>query len=103
MADPVSWLVIEPGWEVVDGNGEALGKVHEVIGDTGKDIFNGLSVSPGLLKPSRYVPAERVRSIVDGRIELDLTKDRFDQLEAYEEPPPSAEVRSDTTEIEPER
>jgi hypothetical protein len=98
-ADPVSWLVIEPGWEVVDAAGETVGKVHEVIGDTGKDIFNGLSVSTGLLKPSRYVPAERVRSIFEARIELDLTQDGFDQLDTYEEPPPSQEVRADTTNL----
>lgn len=91
--------MIEPGWEVADAAGETVGKVHEVIGDTGKDIFNGLSVSTGLLKPPRYVPAERVRSIFEGRIELDLTKDRFDRLEAYEEPPPSEEIRADTTNL----
>ena len=43
----VSWLMIEPGWEVLGSDGSRLGKVHEVIGDSGKDIFNGLAVSPG--------------------------------------------------------
>ena len=33
MADPVSWLLIEPGWEVVDANGERIGKVDEVLGE----------------------------------------------------------------------
>jgi hypothetical protein len=33
VSDPVSWLVIEPGWEVVDANGEHLGRVEEVVGD----------------------------------------------------------------------
>jgi hypothetical protein len=101
--DPVSWLVIESGWKVVGRDGEELGSVHEVIGDTGKDIFNGLAVSPGLLRSSKYVPAERVAQIVDGRVGLDLTADEFDRLDEHGEQPPSAEIRADTTQIEPDR
>jgi hypothetical protein len=101
--DPVSWLVIEPGWDVVGRDGEELGTVHEVIGDSGKDIFNGLAVSPGLLRSSKYVPAERVATIVDGRVELDLSVEEFERLGEHGEQPPSAEIRADTTEIEPER
>ena len=101
--DPVSWLVIESGWKVVGRDGEELGTVHEVVGDTGKDIFNGLAVSPGLLRGSRYVPAERVAQIVDGRVELDLSAEDFDRLDEHGEQPPSAEIRADTTEIEPDR
>jgi sporulation protein YlmC with PRC-barrel domain len=89
--------MIEAGWEVVDGEGKSVGKVHDVVGDTGKDIFNGLAVSAGLLKPPRYVPAERVGTIVEGRVELDLDREEFERLEAYEEPPPSEQVRPDTT------
>jgi uncharacterized protein YrrD len=103
MSDPVSWLVIERGWKVVGSDGEELGTVHEVIGDTGADIFDGLAVSPGLLKSSKYVPAERVRAITEGRVELDLTKADFDGLAAHGEQPVSAEIRADTTDIEPER
>src|SRR6185369_11365882 len=29
-ADPVAWVMIEPGWEVVDSAGEGAGKVFEV-------------------------------------------------------------------------
>jgi uncharacterized protein YrrD len=95
--------VIESGWKVVAPDGEELGTVHEVIGDTGKDIFNGLAVSPGMLRSSKYVPAERVAQIVDGRVELDLGADEFDRLDEHGEQPPSAEIRADTTDIEPER
>jgi len=102
MADPVSWFVIESGWTVVASDGRDLGKVHEVIGDSGKDIFNGIAVSPGLLKSSRYVPAERVARITDGRIELDLRADEFDRLDEHGALPPSARVRADDTDIAPE-
>ncbi len=99
MADPVSWLLIERGWKVVARDGSELGSVHELVGDTGKDIFNGISVSPGLLKGNRYVPAERVTEIREGRIELDVSADEFERLDEFEQPPPSAEIRADTTDL----
>lgn len=99
MPDPVSWLVVEPGWEVVAADGSSVGKVHEVVGDTGKDIFNGLVVSPGLLKGRRYVPAERVGTIVEGRIALDVSSEAFERMEIHREPPPSEEIRADTTDL----
>ncbi|MDX6424890.1 MAG: hypothetical protein QOD52_295 [Gaiellaceae bacterium] len=64
MADPVAWLVIEPGWEVVDASGKRVGKVDEVLGDREADIWDGLTVS------GDYVPAENVAQIVEGRIAL---------------------------------
>ena len=91
-ADPVSWLVVEHGWKVVAADGSGVGTVEEVIGDTGKDIFNGLSVSSGLLKRPKYVPAEAVAEIAEGEVRLALTKDQFDQLPEHEEPPASAEI-----------
>jgi hypothetical protein len=99
MGDPVSWLVVEQGWQVVGSDGAHLGKVHEVIGDSGKDIFNGLAVSPGLLRSSRYVPAERVRLIEDGCVYLALGQREFDGLTDHGPTPPSAEVRADTTDL----
>ncbi len=91
--DPVAWLVIEPGWTVVGADGSELGRVAELIGDTGKDIFNGIAVSTGLLKGARYVPAERVAEIVDGRVRLELSRSEFEALDQHEPPPPSAEIR----------
>jgi hypothetical protein len=91
-ADPVSWLVVEHGWKVVTADGSGVGTVEEVIGDTGDDIFNGLSVSPGLLKRPKYVPAERVAEIAEGEVRLALSKDEFEDLGEYDEPPASAEI-----------
>ena len=91
-ADPVSWLVVEHGWKVVAADGSGVGSVEEVIGDTGKDIFNGLSVSPGLLKRPKYVPAEAVAEIAEGEVRLALSKDEFGALGEYDEPPESAEI-----------
>jgi len=93
MADPVSWLVIERGWKVLAADGTEVGSVDELIGDTGKDIFNGLSVSTGLLKRSRYVPSERVIAILEGVVQLDLAAHQIDGLDAHRDQPPSAEIR----------
>jgi hypothetical protein len=78
--DPVSWLVIESGWKVVDTQGEEVGSVDEVVGDSSNDIFNGLSISTSLLGRPRYVPSEQ------------LTKDQIHHLGEFEEPPTSAEI-----------
>jgi uncharacterized protein YrrD len=99
MADPVSWLVIEKGWRVVGRNGAELGTVDEVIGDSDSDIFNGLAVSAGLLGRPRYVPAERVREIVEGRVTLDLDESTFRMLAGHDRPPPSERIRADTTDL----
>ncbi len=84
--DPLSWFLIEKGWEVVGSDGEELGKVHEVVGDADKDIFSGLAVTPGLLgilRKPRFVPSENVGAITDGRIEVDLDSDAFEELEEH--------------------
>jgi hypothetical protein len=75
MADPVSWMLIEQGWAVVDASGEDVGRVDEVLGDQDADIFNGLHILTGALAKQTYVPAERVGEIVEGRVQLQLTKD----------------------------
>lgn len=78
--DPVSWLVIEPGWKVNDSEGNHVGHVEEVVGDTNADIFNGLLISTGLLHGKRYVPAEQIGLITDGLVPLTLTGDQVKRL-----------------------
>jgi hypothetical protein len=92
MSDPVSWFVIEPGWKVVDAEDQDVGSVDEVVGDSGDDIFNGLSVSTGLLGRPVYVPSEQVGQITEGRVQLRLTKEQVGHLDEFEEPPTSAEI-----------
>ena len=100
-ADPVSWKVIESGWDVVGSDGASLGTVHEIVGDANIDIFSGLAVSPGLLRSSRFVPSERVVEIVDGRVEVDLDAETFERLDEHTGAPASADIRHDTTDIAP--
>ena len=44
MADPVSWLQIEQGWNIVTSDGVTVGTVAQVEGDKQDDIFDGLAV-----------------------------------------------------------
>ena len=81
--DPVSWLLIEAGWAVVDREGNEVGSVQQVLGDSVMDIFDGLSVGTGLLGRRLYVPAERIAEIVEGEVRLDLSREEFDRLEPY--------------------
>ena len=92
--DPVSWLLIEPGWAVVAKDGAEFGKVEEIVGDTGEDIFNGLSISTGLLGKPKYVPSELVRAITEGRVELDLSAEDVDALDEHDLQPPSEQFRA---------
>jgi hypothetical protein len=50
-------------------------------------------VATGLLGTPRYVPAERVAQITEGRIRLAIDPDEFKRLDEYEEPPPSEQIR----------
>jgi hypothetical protein len=90
--DPVSWFLIEPGWKVLEAGGEEIGAVDEIVGDSGDDIFNGLSVSTSLLGRPRYVPSEQVATITEGEIRLTIGKDEVQHLDEYEEAPTSAEI-----------
>ena len=75
--DPVSWLLIEPGWRVESADGVELGRVEEVAGDEGADIFDGLAVATEIVRRPRYVPAEQVG---DDRRGNRLADDRRGQL-----------------------
>jgi hypothetical protein len=92
MADPVSWLLIEPGWKVLAADGSEVGQVDEVVGDSNEDIFNGLAVATSVAGKPRYVPAEQVAEITEGGVRLSLGPDQVDRLEEYVEPPPSVQI-----------
>ncbi len=90
--DPVSWKVVERGWEAVGSDGSRIGHIEETVGDSTADIFNGLVISVGLLKPMRYVPSERVGPITEGRVELALSAEEAGALEEWSGTPPSEEI-----------
>lgn len=92
---PISWFLVEEGWEVVDTAGRIAGEVHEVVGDRDKDIFDGLRVmTPGGIET--YVPAEHVGAIEDGRVAVNIDAGALPDEEAA--PPGGVEVRRDRSE-----
>jgi hypothetical protein len=95
MAEPFSWFLIEQHWKVVGADGQEIGKVEEVVGDSSADIFSGLTVGTGLVHKAHFVPAELVAEIVEGEVRLSIGKDEFARLEEYEEPPPTKQVQPD--------
>jgi uncharacterized protein YrrD len=86
MADPVAWTVVERGWSVYDAEGEEIGHVDEVTGDENADIFDGLTISQGILSKAKYVPSEHVAQIVEGAVHLSLTRAAVEALQDYAEP-----------------
>ena len=95
MADPVSWLMIEPGWKVLASDGSEVGEIDEVVGDSSVDIFDGLAIATSAFGKPRYVPAEQVGEITAGTVRLKLTTQQVESLEEYLEPATSAEIEAD--------
>jgi hypothetical protein len=95
VSDPVSWLMIRPGWKVLAADGSDAGRVDEVAGDDGADIFDGLAIAETTFGKPRYVPAEQVAEITDGAVRLSLTRQQVEQLGEYLEPASSEEIEPD--------
>jgi hypothetical protein len=88
MTDPVSWLQIAQGWNVVASDGVTIGTVAQVEGDKQSDIFDGLAVKltqPGQL---RYLPGEQVGMIFPGEVSLKIASGDLGTLEPFQAPPP---------------
>ena len=61
---------MEPGWRVLDADGNDVGKIVEVRGDIEADIFDGITVRHGLLGKAEYVSADDVAQIFEGEVVL---------------------------------
>jgi hypothetical protein len=79
--DPVSWLQIEQGWNVVTSDDVVVGTVAQIEGDKHDDIFDGLAVESG--KQVRYVPGEKVGLIFAGTVTLTLGSGDLETLEPF--------------------
>ena len=87
-AEPqVAWKAIEADADVVDADGQNIGKVSRVVGDTTADVFTGLAIFVGTFGGERFVPAERVTGIWPDRVALDLAASAVDSLPKYEDAP----------------
>src|SRR6478672_3466607 len=88
MADPVSWLQIAQGWNVVTSDGVIVGTVAQVEGDKQADIFDGLAVESRHPAQIRYVPGEQVGAIYPGEVTLQIGFADAGAFEPFQAPPP---------------
>jgi hypothetical protein len=84
--------MIKPGWKVFAADGTEVGAVDEIAGDENEDIFDGLAVAATALGKPKYVPAESVTTITEGRVDLSLTSADFAGTSEFLEPATSAEI-----------
>jgi hypothetical protein len=91
MADPVSWLQIAQGWNVVASDGVIVGTVAQVEGDKQSDIFDGLAVNSKQPTKIRYVPGEQVGAIYPGEVTLKIASRDAEMLEPFHTPPPQTQ------------
>ncbi len=84
--------MIRPGWKVYASDGTEVGAVDEVAGDENADIFDGLAVAATALGKPKYVPAENVTTITEGRVALSLTRADFEGTSEFLEPATSEEI-----------
>ena len=96
MDEPVSWVLIRPGWKVHASDGGEVGEVDEVAGDSSADIFDGVAFATSALGKPRYVPADQVGQISEGVVHLSLGHDEVASLDEYREPATSLEVEPDS-------
>ncbi len=87
MTDPVSWLQIQQGWNVVTSDGIVIGTVEQVEGDKQADVFDGLAVASGQPAQMRYVPGEQVGAIYPGQVTLKIASADTGRLEPFHAPP----------------
>ena len=88
MADPVSWLQIEQGWNVVSSDAVIVGTVAQVEGDKQSDIFDGLAVQSEGRRQIVYVPGEQVGAIHPGQVTLKLASEAVGTLQPFQPSPP---------------
>ena len=99
MSDPVSWLLIEPGWRVEASDGTEVGRVEEVTGDSNADIFDGLAIAFSMLGDQHYVPAEQVGTITEGTVQLKLDAAAVRQLGKFKEPAEELQIEPDKASV----
>jgi hypothetical protein len=102
----VSWKLIQNGWAVHASDGERVGVVFLVVGDSQADIFDGLAVTQhsgfafhNYLDRPHYVEAAKVGEIDDsGRVTLTITAEECRHLPLHD-PPESAEISSEESSV----
>ena len=96
--DPVSWLLIEPGWDVVarrDGDRQGRGdRRRHRQGHLQRPLDRDR-----LARQAKVRPFERVRAITEGRVEFDLSAEDAEGLDEHDPQPPSEQFLRGLVEV----
>ena len=76
--NPISYLALEPGTDVLTRDGTRLGEVEHVLAAEDEDIFDGLVVDAE--DGRRFVDAEHVDEIYERAVVLTIASDEAGQL-----------------------
>ena len=102
---PASYLTLSAGVPVYSSDGQRLGDVEHVLGDTEKDIFDGIVFDASPLPGGhRFVDAPEVAEIHERGVVLALDADAAEHLHQPGPNPAAMEATpDDVTESELER
>jgi hypothetical protein len=92
---PVSWKLVEGGWDVLARDGVKVGEVAAVVGDADADLFHGLAVRLLGAPEVRLVDPDQIAGLVEGTVTLSLTGEQAAALPPYEPPQPQVVVTSE--------
>ncbi len=80
---PIAWTAIFQDTRVYLADGTDAGVVDEVLG--AEDIFHGMVVRTGPLATDKMVPAERVATITNQRIVIDMSAEELRALPPFQQ------------------
>ena len=79
--DPISYLTLQPGTDVISADGEPVGVVEHVLGDEGTDIFDGIVIDTRLGPGGhRFVDAPEVAELRERAVLLTLSAAEVERL-----------------------
>jgi hypothetical protein len=81
--EEVAWLATPEKAPVMGEAGEEIGRVDELLGDKGEDIFHGIVLKLAAGGRKVEVRADRIPKITTRRVYTDLAADDLEQLPDY--------------------
>ena len=82
---PIAWMALKRGHPVTGAGGESIGKVSEVVADQQKDIFSGIAFRHRIFNHERFAPADLIAAITSEAVQLRISAEEAEKLEAYED------------------
>lgn len=79
---PLAWTAILESTPVVDGTGETVGTVIDVLG--AEDIFHGVVAKVGPTGREVVIPAESISTITNARVVTALLPEEIASLPVYQ-------------------